>query len=78
MTSKASFEETARYWSQIYAGAPVKGGKAALDAGIKDEIAMAGLNKAHVEQFEALGFERTKVVRPLRFLPIMKLILLLD
>lgn len=29
----------------------------------RDEIAMAGLEKAHVEQFESLGFERTKVVR---------------
>ena len=29
-----------------------------------DEIAAAGLNKQHVEQFEALGFERRKVVRP--------------
>lgn len=65
MTSKASFEETARYWSEIYAGAPPKGGSVskATAAGLRDEIAIAGLHRAHVEQFEALGFERTKVVR---------------
>jgi hypothetical protein len=27
-----------------------------------DEIAMAGLDRAHVDQFIALGFERAKVV----------------
>jgi len=67
MTSKSSFEETARYWTQTYAGGP---GKTVLrggaGAGAKDEIAMAGLEKAHVEQFEALGFERSKVIDVLR------------
>ena len=29
----------------------------------RDEIAMAGLDRAHVDQFEGLGFERSKVVR---------------
>lgn len=74
MTSKSSFNDTARYWTQIYAGA---GGKdkptttaAALSAGgadPQDPVAMAGLEKAHVDQFEGLGFDRTKVVSvPLR------------
>ena len=74
MTSRASFEETARYWAQIYAGAPPKegsgGGAGAKGAEIaaaksgtpRDEIAMAGLERAHVEQFESLGFDRAKVV----------------
>lgn len=61
MTSKASFEDTARYWTEIYAGGPGKGGKAKA-AGPKDEVAIAGLNSAHVQQFESLGFERSKVV----------------
>jgi ubiquitin-conjugating enzyme (huntingtin interacting protein 2) len=61
-TSKRSFDETARYWTQIYAGGPaVK--KAAVKEPQKDEIAIAGLEKAHVDQFEGLGFERSKVVR---------------
>ena len=82
MTSRASFDETARYWAQIYAGAPVPGGakggvgsptgSAPVGAEdktgkraheIDDPIALAGLEKAHVEQFEALGFERSQVVR---------------
>lgn len=59
-TSKRSFEETARYWTQIYATA-VK--KVEVKEPLKDEIAIAGLEKAHVDQFESLGFERPKVVR---------------
>ncbi|KAI0671218.1 ubiquitin-conjugating enzyme/RWD-like protein [Trametes maxima] len=71
MTSKSSFEETARYWTMVYAGGP--GGKdgaagkgVAGKGGVRDEIAMAGLDRAHVSQFEALGFERAKVIDVLR------------
>lgn len=60
MTSKSSFNETARYWTEIYAGGPAS--KTATAAAAKDEVAIAGLEKAHVDQFEALGFERSKVV----------------
>lgn len=67
MTSRASFEETARYWTHIYAGGPGKAGTKAgkVDGGVRDEVAMAGLDKAHVDKFEALGFDRSKVVRAL-------------
>jgi ubiquitin-conjugating enzyme (huntingtin interacting protein 2) len=64
-TSKGSFDDTARYWTQIYAVEPGAKGKSpgkVQSAG--DEVAMAGLEKAHVDQFEALGFERGQVVRP--------------
>src|SRR5882762_4132381 len=62
MTSRGSFEDTARYWTQVYAGgSAVRVGKSAV--GGQDEVAIAGLEKAHVAQFEALGFERGKVVR---------------
>lgn len=73
MASHASFDETARYWAEIYAGAPRKtakpsGTSAAGDSSGKpsapkrDEIAMAGLERAHVEQFCDLGFPQAKVV----------------
>ena len=67
-TSKQSFNDTARYWTQIYAGGPdasgsVKGSKVAKADMGQDEIAVAGLEKAHVDQFESLGFPRGKVVR---------------
>jgi ubiquitin-conjugating enzyme (huntingtin interacting protein 2) len=62
MTSRSGFEETARYWAQVYAGAPGKREKPNA-AGDRDDIAMAGLERAHVDQFESLGFERNKVVR---------------
>lgn len=63
-TSKGSFDDTARYWTQIYAGGPGARGKTSGKAQpVRDEVAIAGLEKAHVDQFEALGFERGKVVR---------------
>jgi ubiquitin-conjugating enzyme (huntingtin interacting protein 2) len=62
-TSKNSFDETARYWTQIYAGGPGQKGKSTgKSQPSRDEVAIAGLEKAHVDQFEALGFERGKVV----------------
>lgn len=61
-TSRSGFDETARYWAQIYAGAPTKGGSGKAAGVIEDEAAIAGLEKAHVDQFESLGFERSKVV----------------
>lgn len=60
-TSKGSFDETARYWTQIYAGG--LGKSSAKAEPVRDEVAMAGLEKAHVDQYESLGFERSKVVR---------------
>ncbi|KAH9043507.1 ubiquitin-conjugating enzyme/RWD-like protein [Lactarius deliciosus] len=73
MTSRTSFEDTARYWTHVYAGGPAPTsatpggavpGKAS--AAVRDEVAIAGLNKAHVDQFEAIGFERSKVIDVLR------------
>ena len=62
-TSRSSFEETATYWTQIYAGGPgPQTGKGTEKPENRDEIAIAGLEKAHVEKFEGLGFERGKVV----------------
>jgi ubiquitin-conjugating enzyme (huntingtin interacting protein 2) len=71
MTSRTSFEDTARYWTHVYAGGPVppSGQSAAVHregraaACMRDEVAIAGLDRAHVDQFEAIGFERNKVVR---------------
>ncbi|KAG9011781.1 hypothetical protein FRB90_007081 [Tulasnella sp. 427] len=64
MTSRSSFNDTARYWTEIYAGGPASASKAS--AADRDEVAIAGLEKAHVDQFEALGFERSKVIDVLR------------
>lgn len=65
VTSKTGFEETARYWTKVYAGAKDNVG-VGKTAGGEDQIAIAGLEKAHVDQFEALGFPREQVVRLLR------------
>jgi len=71
MTSKPSFNDTARYWTHIYAGGPevsgaVKGSVVSKGDEEQDEIAMAGLEKAHVDQFESLGFPRGRVIEVLR------------
>ena len=69
MTSKSSFEDTARYWTMIYAGGPGEagaapgGGRDTGRGGARDEIAMAGLERAHVDRCGGLGFDRAKVVR---------------
>jgi ubiquitin-conjugating enzyme (huntingtin interacting protein 2) len=63
--SRGSFDETARYWTQIYAGGPGdqrKNNAEKAPGAMRDEVAMAGLDKAHVDKFQALGFERAKVV----------------
>ncbi|KAF7296999.1 Ubiquitin-conjugating enzyme E2-24 kDa [Mycena indigotica] len=69
-TSRRSFEETARYWTKSYAmpngGAPEGAGASKAGAAPRDEVAIAGLEKAHVDQFEALGFPRAKVIDVLR------------
>lgn len=64
MTSKASFEETATYWTQIYAGGPgAQTKKAGKGVDSQDEVAIAGLERPHVDRFEQMGFPRGKVVR---------------
>ncbi|KAI0287794.1 ubiquitin-conjugating enzyme/RWD-like protein [Multifurca ochricompacta] len=66
----ADFEDTARYWTHVYAGGPAPSsapGAAGKDiTGLRDEVAIAGLEKVHVDQFEAIGFERSKVIDVLR------------
>ncbi|KAI4522253.1 hypothetical protein K525DRAFT_223418, partial [Schizophyllum commune Loenen D] len=61
-TSKRSFDETAAYWTHIYAGGPPPKGKAAAG----DDIAMAGLDPVHVKKFEGMGFTRGAVIDVLR------------
>ncbi|KAG6829460.1 hypothetical protein H0H92_004422 [Tricholoma furcatifolium] len=63
MTSKASFDTTAIYWTQVYAGGP---GPKDSRANVQNEIALAGLESAHVERFTALGFDKRKVIDVLR------------
>jgi len=65
MTSKSSFEDTARYWTMVYAGGP--GDKSTgVRRGANDPVAMAGLDKAHVDRFQAMGFDQAKVIDVLR------------
>ncbi|KAH8831963.1 ubiquitin-conjugating enzyme/RWD-like protein [Flagelloscypha sp. PMI_526] len=66
-TDRASFEETARYWTEIYAGAPATEASSSRKATSQlDDVAAAGLNPAHVDQFTNMGFERPKVIEVLK------------
>ncbi|CAE6438671.1 unnamed protein product, partial [Rhizoctonia solani] len=70
LTSRSSFNDTAKYWAESYAGAPSSGNLSESRVEQpdipRDEIAIAGLERAHVEQFCALGFDRSKVIDVLR------------
>ncbi|KAL7409603.1 ubiquitin-conjugating enzyme/RWD-like protein [Mrakia frigida] len=74
LTSRESFNSTARYWAQAYAGAPTAaggvGGATGLVGGKKekgdDAIALAGLDKAEVMKFENMGFDRMQIIDTLR------------
>lgn len=84
MSSRQSFEETARYWAEIYAGAPKTNKSTATDSQASsvggdsaapkgDEIAIAGLQPQHVAQFVMLGFPQAKVVRGVFFFDAQKM-----
>ncbi|PWN19081.1 putative UBC1-E2 ubiquitin-conjugating enzyme [Microstroma glucosiphilum] len=70
LTDKSSWEQTARYWTDIYANGsesarpPELTGGAA--GGADDDVKRAGLKKEHVEQFCGMGFERARVIETLK------------
>ena len=72
LTSRASFNDTARYWAQAYAGAPTAaggvGGATGLVPGGKkekgdDAIALAGLDKSEVQKFENVSRSASRLRR---------------
>lgn len=62
MVDKRSFEETARYWTRIYARGP---GSVRADNSEVDDVALAGIERIHVDRFEAFGFQRSAVIEVL-------------
>ncbi|KAH7099172.1 ubiquitin-conjugating enzyme/RWD-like protein [Auriculariales sp. MPI-PUGE-AT-0066] len=66
MTSRESFNETARYWAQTYAGAPGKADAPKNAPGTTDPAAVAGIERPHVDRFIGMGFEETKIIEVLR------------
>lgn len=63
---KHSFEETARYWTWLYArGSECIGANNPIGSGV-DDAALAGLERIHIDRFEAFGFQRSKVIDILR------------
>jgi len=61
LASKTGFEETAAYWTKIYASDGDKYGAAA-----QDDAALYGIDNAIVTQFENMGFPRDKIIEVLR------------
>lgn len=61
LTNKKGFEETATYWTKIYASDGDKGGKSDLS-----DSALYGIDDDIVTQFENMGFPRDKTIEVLR------------
>lgn len=61
LTNKKGFEETAAYWTKIYASDGEKGGKSDLS-----DSALYGIDDEIVTQFENMGFPRDKTIEVLR------------
>lgn len=75
-TSRDSFNKTARYWAQAYAGAPLDGSGAAPapPTSVDDEeeivvtgqrsraVELAGLEQSSVSKFKAMGFAEDQIV----------------
>ncbi|KAK4686940.1 ubiquitin-conjugating enzyme (huntingtin interacting protein 2), partial [Tremellales sp. Uapishka_1] len=66
LTSRESFNATARHWAQAYAQAPA--GKKATNGkgGAATDAEMAGLEEEKVKVFEGMGFERAHVIATLK------------
>lgn len=61
LTNKKGFEETAAYWTKIYASDGDKAGKNQLS-----DSALYGIDDSIVTQFENMGFPRDKTIEVLR------------
>lgn len=67
LKDRASFNKTARYWTQQYAGAAQAGSAAA-----QDPIELYGFDRTFVTQFLDMGFDQTRVIEVLRRLQVKK------
>ncbi|ODV64754.1 hypothetical protein HYPBUDRAFT_115694 [Hyphopichia burtonii NRRL Y-1933] len=61
ISNKAGFDETAAYWTKLYASDGEKDGQAALS-----DSALYGIDDEIVTQFENMGFPRDKTILVLR------------
>lgn len=82
-TSRDSFNKTAKYWAQAYAGAPLDGSSAApappTSVDDDDEIVvtgqrsraveLAGLEQSSVNKFKAMGFAEDQIVCSILLVP---------
>jgi ubiquitin-conjugating enzyme (huntingtin interacting protein 2) len=82
-TSRDSFNKTAKYWAQAYAGAPLDGSSAApappTSVDDDDEIVvtgqrsraveLAGLEQSSVNKFKAMGFAEDQIVCAILLVP---------
>ncbi|KAI6166387.1 ubiquitin-conjugating enzyme/RWD-like protein [Pisolithus thermaeus] len=59
IADRRSFEETARYWTRVYARSPecVEDNDPEVD-----DAALAGIARIHMDHFEAFGFQRARVI----------------
>lgn len=71
-----SFEATAKYWAETFAGAPTKKVSSAVTGNKNlDILSMYGLSKETVDRYVSMGFDREKVIEKMRKLNIRSLTL---
>ena len=76
MADRASFEATAKYWAETFAGAsPPKPAPPTTTQKTVDLLSMYGLSKETVDRYVHMGFDREKVIDKMRKLNIRSLTL---
>ncbi|KAF6045248.1 CCR4-Not complex component, Not1 family protein [Candida parapsilosis] len=64
--NKAGFEETAAYWTKLYANDGKSEGEGGAGATVVKDSALYGIDDSIVTQFENMGFPRDKTIEVLR------------
>lgn len=70
LSNKAGFEETAAYWTKLYANDGKSEGEGGAGATVVKDSALYGIDDSIVTQFENMGFPRDKTIEVLRRLGI--------
>lgn len=69
LRDRASFDKTAKYWTQLYANAGRPGGGSAV---AQDPVELYGFDRSFFTQFTDMGFDQARVVEVLRRLQVKK------
>lgn len=68
LSSRESFDQTARHWARLYAQPPAGRSAGGTKSSKASDAELAGLSEDSVAKFTAMGFERPKVISTLKSL----------